>query len=361
MQSRDRNYGVDLLRIISMLMICVIHVNLWTGACSQSAPATGPSYFFSTWLQTLCFIGVNIFGIITGYVYINTKWKFARYLPLWFQVAFYTVVLTLSIPAVHILGICVPFGGKDIIKMMSLLPFGSSYWYFAAYTALFFCIPYLNRLLINLSQCAFVHLLCLLAIVLPIMTFFQKNIIYGNGYNFTWLITLYALGAYMKLFPIKIAPAKLFIFCLFCTLIPISVRWAGFSTYRIFEYSHPLFCVYGACCFLAFSQIKIENSFMLRSITWAAPFSFGVYLIHVHPFVWLCLKKYIPHLYSSLHHPWWFSCACGIILFCTCLIADMLRFHLFRLCRINRLTEYLSARIEAGYDYLIRHLRTPRV
>lgn len=345
-----------------MLMICILHVNLWTNVCAGKVLGNEVPYYFCTWLESLCFIGVNVFGIITGYVYINAEWKLSRYLALWFQVAFYTVSLAILAAVLQMAGICpVSIGGKEIMKMMMTLPFGSSYWYFAAYTALFLCIPHLNSLLRNLSQSKFLNLLCVIAVILPVLTFFQRHTIYGTGYNFTWLMALYAVGAYLKRFPIRIASSTLLALCLLCSLVPLFVQWAGCSTHRLFEYSSPLFSLYGICCFLLFSQIRIENPLILRLVIWASPFSFGVYLIHVHPFVWKFFKTYTPPIFSSLHYPWWFTCACAIVLFFFCIIADMLRYHLFRLWRINMLAERLGSRLEECYGYLISYLNIPRM
>ncbi|MBR4310991.1 MAG: hypothetical protein IKT79_08170, partial [Akkermansia sp.] len=64
----ERNQGIDFLRIIAMLMVCIIHINLFTEGHKELIPGKECFYYVSTWSETMGFIGVNLYAMITGYV-----------------------------------------------------------------------------------------------------------------------------------------------------------------------------------------------------------------------------------------------------------------------------------------------------
>ena len=62
-----RNYGIDLLRIVSMIMIPVLHI-LGQGAILDRSSALSGSYKAAWLLEIVCYCAVNVYGIISGYV-----------------------------------------------------------------------------------------------------------------------------------------------------------------------------------------------------------------------------------------------------------------------------------------------------
>lgn len=89
----ERNYGVDMLRIVAMLMVCFVHINWYTKVHVDIYPDKEGLYYFGVWSQSAAIIGVNLYAMITGYVSVLSKWKFSRYVRLWLLVAFYTVFI----------------------------------------------------------------------------------------------------------------------------------------------------------------------------------------------------------------------------------------------------------------------------
>ena len=183
-----RHYGIDLLRIVAMLMVCVIHVNLHTKAQFEIVPGKEYFYYFGVWTETVGIIGVNLYAMITGYVCVLSNWRYSRYVRLWILVAFYTVLLFGVGYALNLSDVLLwPGSVLHIAKQTCLMCLGSTYWYFVAYTGLFFIIPFLNQLLQKLPKLQFTFMVIFLAFLLPIINCYAAGTVYSNGYNLAWL------------------------------------------------------------------------------------------------------------------------------------------------------------------------------
>lgn len=341
-----RNYGIDALRIVAMLMVCVIHMNLFTKAHFEVVPTKEYFYYFGIWTETVGMIGVNLYAMITGYVCVMSSWRYSRYVRLWVLVAFYTVLL-FAIGYALSLADVLPYscGIVQIAKQICRLGFGSTYWYFAAYTGLFFIIPFLNLGLQRLSGEKFTLLVMVLVVLLPIINFRAGDIIYSGGYNMIWLTALYVVGAYIKLYPPRVLRSWwLLLVAGICTLQPLLFALIGLPPKN--GYTWPVAVVYSISLFIFFTRLEFKSGALKRVITWAAPASFSVYLLHVHPWSWSMLVKYVPCVNIAWDHPWWFPLAGGLVMYLVCTMIDMLRMRVFRVCRVDAVADYFASVIE---------------
>lgn len=127
-----RNYGIDLLRILSMIMIAVIHV-IKRSEISTSLPLLSLSSA-TIWLLEIAVYGaVDCYALISGYVsYGRNTHKYANLLYLCLQALFYMVIST----ALMLVFDRQSVGMMDIL--VTLFPFAyNTYWYFTAYFCLF--------------------------------------------------------------------------------------------------------------------------------------------------------------------------------------------------------------------------------
>ena len=87
-----RNHGVDLLRIIAMIMIVGLHF-LGQGGVLESV-STGTAQYFTAWCAEAFFMcAVNIYALISGFVGINARrTKYSRLASLWLLVEFYCII-----------------------------------------------------------------------------------------------------------------------------------------------------------------------------------------------------------------------------------------------------------------------------
>ena len=68
----ERNYGIELFRFFSMLMIVILHINMNGGlmGCFPNVDAKYTTLWFG---ETFCFASVNCYALISGYVMYNHK------------------------------------------------------------------------------------------------------------------------------------------------------------------------------------------------------------------------------------------------------------------------------------------------
>lgn len=341
-----RNYGVDALRIVAMLMVCLIHMNLFTKAHFELVPTKEYFYYFGIWTETVGMIGVNLYAMITGYVCVMSSWRYSRYVRLWVLVAFYTVLLFAIGYVLSFTGVLpCPYGIVQIARKICRLGFGSTYWYFAVYTGLFFIIPFLNQGLQRLSREKFSLLVLVLVVLLPIINFRAGDIIYSGGYNMIWLTALYVVGAYIKLYPPRVWRSRwMLLVAGVCTLQPLLFALVGLPPKN--GYTWPVAVAYSISLFIVFTRLEIKSEALKRVITWAAPASFSVYLLHVHPWSWTMLVKYVPCVNIAWDYPWWFALAGGLTLYLVCTILDMLRMGMFRVCKVDAMADFFARVIE---------------
>lgn len=81
-QIKNRNIGIDCLRIVAMIMILFIHF-YGREKLQPDFNLSNENYFVAIFLQGMCCVAVNCFFLITGYYTINKKIKFSKILKIW--------------------------------------------------------------------------------------------------------------------------------------------------------------------------------------------------------------------------------------------------------------------------------------
>jgi surface polysaccharide O-acyltransferase-like enzyme len=70
----NRNFGLELLRIISMLMIVTLHY-LGHGNVLETVDIFSFNYYIAWFIQSLSYVSVNIFVLISGYFLVDKEFK----------------------------------------------------------------------------------------------------------------------------------------------------------------------------------------------------------------------------------------------------------------------------------------------
>ena len=97
---KERCYGIDLLRMLSMFMIVCLHVLSQGGVMVRLL--SFPEPYYACWLlESACFCAVNIYGLISGYVGVTGSHRLSRIIILWLQTMFYTVGITAVLGFFH--------------------------------------------------------------------------------------------------------------------------------------------------------------------------------------------------------------------------------------------------------------------
>ena len=79
-EKSNRNYGIDLLRIVSMFFIIILHT-LGQGGIVKNTISTTPQFRYAWALEIIAYCAVDIFALISGYVsYTDKEKKHKNYL-----------------------------------------------------------------------------------------------------------------------------------------------------------------------------------------------------------------------------------------------------------------------------------------
>ncbi len=350
----ERNYGVDVLKILSMFMVVILHI-LGHGGVNDHAFGIGA--IGTNILHTMAICAVNLFGLTTGYLMADRKVKYARIVGMWFQIVFYGLIITLIMK--FALGESITTGGW----LRAILPITfKSWWYISAYFVLFFLIPYINRMLTTLSHKQGLILgATLLLLVSGISTISPEDALgVRDGYTLFWLCVLYVWGALIKKHEneISVKPrwfALGYLLAVFLTavsrpMIAIAVSWTGISV------SDNLFVQYDSILVVAMAMMLMLFFLKVRLPRWLgkatgfiAPLSFGVYVIHEQNLI----RQYcIQGRFSFLAEQNVVVMILGVLgfaalIFAVCTLIEWGRVLLFKLLRINKLTDKIGGWMNA--------------
>lgn len=343
-----RNHGIDLLRIVSMIMVICLHIVNQGGAINWSGPTTWNNKV--GWLiRIACYCAVNCFALISGFVMVDRPFKYHKIVNLWFQIAFYTIGITV------LFAIFEPqlIGKREIYNAIFPIVNGQ-YWYFTAYFAMFFFIPFLNRLLNLLTEKEIGVLMITLIVLFSIVPTIGRKDIFStrNGYNMLWLAAMYIIGAGLRKcsFTKKISTKGAWIAFISCVLITWISQHAIEKLPSVFAgkiprgflvlYTSPTILITAISLLIIFSRINIKSKILLKPIAFFSSTSFGVYLIHTNPLVF----NYIFHdAFSAVPALTTFLyilaiIASAIAIFLACSIVEWLRIKLFCKIKIDALS-----------------------
>ena len=352
---KERNYGIDLLRIVSMLMVVITHIFRFGGVYSENL--TGVGRILIVVMDVLCLCAVNCFALISGYVGVRPKHKYSNIISLWLLVFFYGIVF------LTVFALVAPKKITFEIVFQSLFPVLSNrYWYFTAYFALFFIMPFLNKGIQNLSDIQLrntcICIVALFSVISTIGNFWNESIFNLEfGYSVLWLMSLYVIGAYLKRcgdcffknhkvrnwFFVYVVGAFLTIISKFIIGSVSKIIGLDNSGGELFQYNSPTILLESIGLFMAFVYLRIPTG-MTKVIAYASPLAFSVYIIHYNKFV---MSELFANSFSFIIDlPVYLIpiaiIAAGIIVYIMCTLIDILRKYLFMLIRVDRFSDWLE-------------------
>ena len=187
----QRNRGIDLLRMTAMWMVVILHILNKGGVLAAAAPLSA-GQGTARLLETAAYCAVNCYGLISGYVGVQRRFRYSGALALWLRVAFYT----LGITAVFACLMPGSVNGDRVLRAFFPVLF-RQYWYVTAYFGMCLFIPFFNLLLNRLSKGQLRLLALSIVLVFSVLpTLRQKDVfLTDNGYSVLWLSCLYLLAA----------------------------------------------------------------------------------------------------------------------------------------------------------------------
>lgn len=357
MEKETRNYGLDLLRMVSMFFVVILHV-LGQGGVLHWEEDYKATYYAAWLLEVLAYCAVDCYGILSGYVGIKGRHRPERLLQLWLNVFFYSAGITLLFRI---------FSPKLLVPnslWAAIFPASwYTYWYFSGYFGLFFAIPYLNKLVNALDERERRHMVIGIFLLFCGTTVIPRAngldyLRIAGGYSFVWLCILYLFGACIRTcsFPrwkkykylLLYAAVTFFSWAFGFGADYVTKRICGEPRYfkMFIDYTAPTIMIAACCLLLFFEQLQIRREWIKKCISTAAPLAFSVYLIHAHPLIWVNIFKNIFSSYAAV--PWPVMVAkvlkTALLIYVSCSVIDFFRVKLFQVCRVKEFTQKLFKR-----------------
>ena len=177
----SRHAGFELLRILSMMMIVLMHGIGHGGLGTTAAPGTFP-YFIYWLLFMLGRVSTNCFVMLTGYFMWQSKTKVSRLFRIEMQVLFYsllTFVIGLFVNSVSL-------SAGTLLR--AVFPTTSCvYWFCSCYFILYLAIPLLNKIIASLTRAQHRFMLIVLFLLFslwPTVCFWSDMSRVENGYSY---------------------------------------------------------------------------------------------------------------------------------------------------------------------------------
>ncbi len=330
---KERNYGIDLLRLVLMFMVCMLHALAHGGVLSSSVSGT-VGYDIYWFLRIVCFCSVDGFALISGYMAVNKEKKYEKLVEMWFQIFFYSFIVTIILT---ILGLNASLSTKAIIKTAFPITF-STYWYFTAFFILFLAIPIPNKHLFSIDEKTCKKTFIIMFILFSIIGVLKDPFKTSMGYSPIWLMILYCMGVLAKRINLfeKRKSITLVMLFLLCNIITLSLL-IFLNNNRLINYISPTVLLSGIILVVLFSRFKLKGTIISK----IAPLAFGIYLLQLNPVIWNdiinnCLS-FVPNkpIYLGLLITFGF-CA---VLFLGGLIVEFIRSKLSKLIKIPELSK----------------------
>ncbi len=347
---KKRNAGLDLCRILSMLGIVILHVIGYGGAQQVVDGVYTTQYWTTEFLFICAMCSVDVFALMSGYLSINKKnGSFYRTLELISIVAAFCFVITIGfvilVPEVYM---------YKSIMIKGFFPILSGrYWYITHFVPIMILQPFLNKMILSLTEKQHMKLCILLALIFTVAPAVAERDLFNfaQGYSFAWLLCLYVIGAYLKRskidsYNLKKRYLALAFVVMAIALLLINMFSAGGNRRLLMNYDSPIILLMGLCFFLFFKNSNITKGTGLMKLL--SMVAFDVYIIHSHIFIFdnVLAGSFakISTLPAYLTIPMVLLCSTAIYI--ACAIVGLIRTKMFELVRINKLLMICSAKID---------------
>lgn len=297
----ERSSNFELLRLILMFMIVIHHcivVGLGIeGLCpSYDSQLTAVESDVPILLFTNCFciVAVNVFILISGYFSIRIKLR--KVLFLLFAIYFYTILFT-TLPLIAY--------GNVRLGLLKLGVFSQQphYWFLREYFILLLFCPFINKGLETSSKNTNLLFILGMTFVSCYLGYIFGRSVNHNGYNFVNFILLYALGSYIKRYPVK-ENGKIWGLIYVATALVIALLSIYFYhegkhglVWKLTYYNNPLVLIASLALFLSFRSVNIRS----KRINKIAQSSISIYLFGCSVTILRCTCDLTKFSYAQLH------------------------------------------------------------
>lgn len=346
-----RNLGIEMLRIVSTMMVIMLHT-LGSTAILSSYMYTGKGTVL--WmLEILSYCAVNCFAITSGYVSCKSKFKISRLLYLWFQVMFIFVVMTIA------WGQIAPDKLDEHAYRDMFFPILADLnWYFTAFFGMSLFSPFMNLLMEKMTKNQHKYLVILIFILFCIPTRIPEVsdlFKIGGGYSMLWLCAMYIIGGYIRIHGVPnrknrglwlmgYFASSLFVWMYFIIVADITRSTLGEAKYhRIFlSYTSPFIVLAGICLVEFFLTLEIKKC--SKFISTLGSLTFGIFIFHTQDLYWILVLEGCVNAIAKENTLIVTLGVFGIVIgtFIVCGAATYLQTLLFKLIGINKFCDFVQ-------------------
>ena len=358
MSTEKRQTGIELLRVVAMLMIVLMHFLSHSGNLLEPGTSFSLAAATGTILENLCLGAVNAYVLISGYYGSRGNYKPSKTIHFLCRIWFYSLLIPVILLLFH-QNTKLQEGIYGIINYF--LPIETDhYWFATSFLMLMLFSPFLNAAVKSLSRprfrIALVGIFLLLSGIKSIcMLSFEGFDKYG--YDLPWFIFVYLFGAYAGKYDSQGLLATLkgnrkkaaLLFLLSAgvgMVIQFIMRDLGQmlpASRETFDYCFTVPYHYNAMnvfagsigLFYLFQSIGIKEGKFAEGIRKLSGLSFGVYLLHEHIDIrehWYGWLKGIINKGNQSGFLYFFIelIFCVTVVFVTGILIDFLRRCIFR-------------------------------
>lgn len=338
-KKKTRDSNIELLRIIMMIIIVGHHYIVNSGIIDV---------INSNIVQSVCGIkdyfalvfgwggktAINVFLLITGYFSCKQNFNLKKIIFFCLEIMFYKIVIF----CIFLFSGYEKFNLLDFGKMILTIPYGFGKGFTSSYIALYFCIPFVNKLIMSIEKKEFEKLLIVLLVIFTVIsTFFLNTTFEYLG----WYVTVYLIGAYIRMYPIswfdneKITGGGMLICLLLSWLSVLVISFVSNKLGRVLPYfyfvadSNKILAIFTAIFMFLFAKsINIGSN---KFINLLSASTFGVLMIHANSntmrkWLWQDVCKNVEIFTSSTFLQFIFhAVVCTLVVYIVCVFIDIIR------------------------------------
>lgn len=175
------------INIISMLGVMTLHI-LGHGGILDSLNILSVNYNIVWLLETCAYCAVDCFMLISGYIGVESKFKYSNLIYLWLETEVYSVGIMLLFMVVGIKNM-----RECITAFFSVIM--SQYWFFSMYIGMMLLAPVINIFIRKSAISVVLPIVISTTGAYTVLSIANENIFgLGSGYSVLWFLILYMWG-----------------------------------------------------------------------------------------------------------------------------------------------------------------------
>ena len=348
-----------------MLMVISLHFFGHGGVVEQTLQLWTPNWYIVQLIVGFCHVCVNCFILISGYFLCTSKFRLLKWVSIWIETMFYSVLIYLLLVAFGL----VPFSVSELVKSFMVFTL-SRYWFVTAYLLLMIISPFLNHAIAHMDQRS--HAACCAVMFLVFSAL--HNIVYicdfawmNNGSSMLGFAVLYIFAAYIKKYVSlsSISTGRAAIVYVLCICIMVGERALAYwltplifgkpqLTSVFYPYNSVTNIIGSIAFFLIFLKISSVGSALSKFLRLTAPVSFAAYLIHEQPVFRPVLWDWLtPYAYEQSIWLIPYMILCTTVIFLGSCMIEHLRLWVFRVTHLDTLISSTCDWITGRFDSLL--------